>query len=101
MDKVINMNRKEHLLTILAEECAEVAQRATKALRFGLEEVQPGQDLTNEKRIRLEMEDLLGVYEMLVYEGHLEVPDQRSINAKKVRIELYFDRSRSNGSLND
>ena len=30
------MTREEHLLTIVAEECAEVAQRATKALRFGL-----------------------------------------------------------------
>ena len=29
------MTREEHLLTIVAEECAEVAQRATKALRFG------------------------------------------------------------------
>lgn len=28
------MNRSEHLLSCLAEECAEVAQRVSKALRF-------------------------------------------------------------------
>jgi hypothetical protein len=30
-----------------AEEAVEVAQRATKVLRFGIDEVQPGQSLTN------------------------------------------------------
>jgi len=30
---------QEHLLIILAEECSEVAQRASKALRFGLREI--------------------------------------------------------------
>ncbi len=35
------MNRRDHLLDILAEECAEVAIRVSKALRFGLDEV-PG-----------------------------------------------------------
>jgi hypothetical protein len=35
------MNPTEHLLSCLAEECAEVAQRASKSLRFGLSEVQP------------------------------------------------------------
>jgi hypothetical protein len=32
------MNITEHLLATLAEECAEVAQATSKALRFGLDE---------------------------------------------------------------
>jgi len=34
---------EREVLTILMEECAEVIQRASKALRFGLDEVQPEQ----------------------------------------------------------
>lgn len=50
------------LLTILAEECAEVAQRCTKALRFGTSEVQPGQPLTNMQRIEQEVGDIVCVF---------------------------------------
>lgn len=31
------MNKAEHLLTCLAEECAEIQQAVSKALRFGVE----------------------------------------------------------------
>lgn len=46
------------LLTILIEECAEVQQRATKALRFGLDEIQPGQPFTNAERLAREIGDV-------------------------------------------
>jgi NTP pyrophosphatase (non-canonical NTP hydrolase) len=46
------------LLTILIEECAEVAQRATKLLRFGAAETQPGQPLNNVERLSEETGDL-------------------------------------------
>lgn len=55
------MNRTEYLLCCLAEECTEVGQRVSKALRFGLREVQPMQPLNNAERIREEMRDLLAV----------------------------------------
>jgi hypothetical protein len=45
------MTREQHLLTILAEECGEVVQRASKAIRFGLDESQPGQLDDNKKRL--------------------------------------------------
>lgn len=51
------------LLTILIEECSEVQQRATKALRFGVGEVQPGQPFTNAERLGAEVGDLLTVLE--------------------------------------
>ena len=50
---------ERELLEILIEECAEVQQRATKALRFGLAEVQPGQMLNNAQRMAEEYGDLL------------------------------------------
>jgi NTP pyrophosphatase (non-canonical NTP hydrolase) len=58
------MTRTEHLLSITAEECAEVAQRVTKAMRFGLTEIQPGQPFTNADRIMAEFNDLQAMIEM-------------------------------------
>lgn len=55
------MTNVQYLLTCLMEECAEVAQRCSKAIRFGLNEVQNCQGLTNEKRIMDEVCDLRGV----------------------------------------
>ena len=48
---------EREVLDILIEECAEVIQRATKMLRFGRDEVQAGQDLTNAERLALEIGD--------------------------------------------
>ncbi len=50
------MTEAEHLMTIAAEECAEVAHRISKALRFGMEEIQSDttanpDGLTNRDRI--------------------------------------------------
>ena len=50
---------ERELLTILMEECAEVQQRASKMLRFGVNEVQPGQAATNAERLSAEVGDLL------------------------------------------
>lgn len=51
------MNTTEHLLTIVSKECNEVAQRVSKALRFGLREVEPGQEQNNLARIIYEFND--------------------------------------------
>lgn len=97
------MDRKEHLLTCLSEECAEVAQRVSKALRFGLEEVQAGQNLTNRQRIVEEYHDLCAVVVILVSEGILEPstimldPDQ--VTAKRAKIERFMAISRREGAL--
>ena len=94
------MTRKEHLLTILAEECVEVAKRATKALRFGLDETQPGQGLTNIQRIMYEMGDLMAVYGMLGEEA--EFPDidmHAAIEAKQAKVEHFLKYSAELGTL--
>lgn len=95
------MTRQEHLLTILIEECNETAQRATKALRFGLEEVQPEQDATNAERIVYEFNDIVAVMELLYAEGGLpKVFDAVSAGLKKVKIEKYFSYSSNCGTVN-
>lgn len=63
------MTFQEHLLACLIEECAEVQQRATKALRFGLYEVQPEQEVNNVDRLVAEVTDLLGVLDLLQDNG--------------------------------
>lgn len=89
------MNRAEHLLTKLMEECAEVAQEASKAAIFGPQEVMPGQPLTNRDRVLKELNDLWAVCEML----GLAVVDRPAIEAKKAKVQKYIDYARSVGTL--
>jgi hypothetical protein len=91
------MTREEHLLTILSEECAEVSQRAAKALRFGLFETQEGKEDDNSVRLREEIEDLLGVIRILRDEGLITEPSHDRILAKKPRIEKFLEHSREMG----
>lgn len=94
------MTRTEHLLTILAEECAEVAQRATKALRFGLSEVKPGQSETNAEQLVRELVDLRAVVDMLEREGALPVNHPTNTMARKrAQVEKYLAYSASLGLL--
>lgn len=102
MDGAKTMNRVEHILTIVGEECAEVAQRASKAARFGLSEIQAGQDLDNRERILYEFADLCGALELLNDGCLIEevVSGLRSqIDAKKAKVEKYLDYSLQVGSL--
>ena len=95
------MDRTEHLLTILSEECAEVSQRVTKSLRFGINETQEGQELNNADRLTYELSDLFAVYEMLVSEGVIpKVEDNHDLNIKKKRVEKYLLISKGLGRLN-
>lgn len=98
----MSMTRLEHLLTIAAEECTEIGQRVSKALRFTLGEVQPGQALTNAERIMYEFRDLQAVMEMLEDEGALPsiwIRDVAAIEAKKNKVEVFLAHSAEVGTL--
>ncbi len=96
------MNRLEHLLTILAEECNEVAVRCSKAKRFGLAEIQPEQLLTNAQRIRQEVQDVFALLSMLHLEGHIDASkDFNAIDEKKSKVEKFLEYSRQCGTLTD
>lgn len=57
------------LMVILAEECAEVIQRVSKALRFGVDEIQPGQPHTNGQRLGSEIGQLSHMVDLCVARG--------------------------------
>ena len=92
------MNQIEHLLFKLAEECAEVTQEASKAAIFGMDEVMPGQSLSNRERVVKELNDLYAVVEML----GLCKTDRPAIEAKKSKVRHYMDYARDEcGTLKD
>lgn len=59
------MKIRQYYLLKLIEECAEVAQRASKSMQFGPEEIQKDQQKTNATRLRDEVEDLLAIIAIL------------------------------------
>lgn len=94
------MNRKEQLLTILIEECGEVIQAATKALRFGLDDYYK-QPPDNKEKISAEMADVMGTFFLLIKEGILDAPEQSLILGREKRIENYLLYSKEKGTLID
>jgi len=101
------MNEIEHLLTILSEECAELAKCAAKAQRFGLNDIEPGLTETNADRIMAEFHDVLAAMEMLSDSvpgmGDLGVyasPRVRdAIYAKVEKVQKWMNYSREQGTL--
>jgi hypothetical protein len=97
------MTNTEYMLVYLAEECAEIAEqaskiaiRASKALRFGLDEVQAGEIRDNSKRLYAELGELLAVAELAADLGII-TPDD--IDRKKEKVEKYKELSRRLGTL--
>lgn len=79
-------------LVLLIEECAEVTQRATKAIRFGLEEVQAGQDLTNRERLERELIDLAVAIGLCIQYAKVSadtLEDDKLLDAKLHRLAKY------------
>lgn len=95
------MNLTEHLLTCAAEEGCEIGQAGHKALRFGLDDINPKSRQTNRQDLVTEVNDLLGVLEMLQEHG-VELPglfDRRAIEAKKLRVLTWMEHSLAVGAL--
>lgn len=100
------MDRIEHLAATAAEEACEVGQRITKALRFGFDEIQAGQPLTNAERIVGEFHDLFVMLEWLREEGKIPrhlffVPPPGVTEAKRTKVEKFMAISREQGVLSD
>lgn len=106
------MNSAEHLLSCLSEECSEItaecvdlisacsktAVRVSKAQRFGLSEIQPGQLLSNAERISLELADLLALAEVLESAGLIT---RTQVEAKKVKLVKFMGLAREVGTLTE
>ena len=107
------MNRQEHLLTILGEECSELHQELCKAMRFGVNE-QRDLSTTNAQRIFKEFNDVLAMVDM-VNESVISTSrssgitytdkgvmyrDESFIKEKIAKVEKYLVYSEECGTLN-
>jgi hypothetical protein len=91
------LTEEQYLLICLMEECDEVSQRVAKALRFGLDEVQVGQDQTNRERLLGELDDLYTVAHELRFR---QIVAQPAPNITKMqKIAKFMGYSREMGQL--
>lgn len=94
------MKKAEHLLVCLAEECAEIQQAVSKALRFGLDDGSPDKTTTNAEDIQKELVDLLGVIALLGDEGIMTFDTTKvDVPEKKAKVRKYMDYARERGTL--
>lgn len=80
---IITLERNDEILTILAEECAEVIQMCSKIKRFGL-------DVQNKELLTKELADLQCMID-LVYEYKI-IDNTRTVNLidnKRKKLKLY------------
>jgi hypothetical protein len=87
------------------EECAEVSEqcsaltvRVSKALRFGLNEVQKGQLLSNMQRISIELNDLRATSELLEQKG---IVNFSQLLEKKHRLAYFIAVAKNEGIINE
>ncbi len=103
------MNYLEHILTCAAEECGEVSKEIHKALRFGLDDqvtLDPNGPRgttgpTNRDKIVEELNDLMGVINMLVTCGALpyDWQDAERQDRKRGKVSAYMGYARRVGAL--
>ncbi len=97
------MNMHEHHLLMLMEECAEVAHRASKQMRFGEDEIQPGQPHKNRDRLRAEILDVFACVEFLIDADQVDPIDpcdvREHLKLKRTKIESMWKLSREQGCL--
>ena len=98
------MNYNENLLVVAQEECAEIQQEISKALRFGLDNYHPAvPTMSNAHRILTQYYQLQEVMEMLISGGVLPELSYTAIEAikhdKKCNVEKYARLSQSLGRI--
>jgi NTP pyrophosphatase (non-canonical NTP hydrolase) len=97
------MNRSESLLLQVAEEATEVAQAASKCIRFGPTHTWPTREGQARERLYQEFLECVALVEMCQAEGLLPQPtymkDRTAIDAKKMRVEHYLTISKELGTV--
>lgn len=86
------MNRNEYIVLVMGEEASEVAQMASKLLRFGMHDVFAGKHAKNTELAHKELDDLTAMVEMMNDElGFGYVPNRINIDAKKARFNHFHE----------
>jgi hypothetical protein len=99
------MNKLDHLLWVVAEESAEVAHRASKCARFGLNEYEPGSIQNNLTRLIGEFNDLYAAMWLIlesqgyIHDEVLRQPIQQE--AKRAKVEKFLAYSKECGRLDE
>ena len=94
------MNRTEHLLTCLMEECSEIQKVVAKALRFGLDDHAPDTTEKNSESISGEIVDLLAIIEMLEERNIIPIlKTPELIQQKKGKVLKYMEYAKEQGTL--
>jgi len=70
-------------------------------MRFGLDDIQPGQESTNAERVIYELTDLCAIIEMLGEEGLIDpsANPRPGIDRKKAKVEHYIEYAKERGTL--
>ena len=95
------MKSDEWILIKVMEECDELSQRVSKALTFGLHEVQEGQAYSNQERIMHELADLLGILELSRERDLTLTVESERIDKKKDKVLKYLEYAKSLGVVED
>jgi NTP pyrophosphatase (non-canonical NTP hydrolase) len=97
------MNRSEALLLQVAEEACEVAQAASKCIRFGPTHTWPTRKGEARERLYQEFLECVALIEMCQAEGILpdctDGKDRAAIEAKKQRVESFITVSEELGTI--
>lgn len=91
------MNRKEELLLVLMEECAEIIQAVSKIRRFGEHAYNPldKKKITNSVHLETEIGDFMGVLKLLVEENHINGENLIELAEKKIKkLDKYMNAKR-------
>lgn len=83
------MTYNEYLLTKLSEECAELAQAASKLNLFGIYSYNPFDPLkvTNQDNLKNEFNDVLATIDMLMESMNIDITrDEKMIDKKRLKM---------------
>lgn len=98
------MRKNEYLTLVAMEECAEIQQALSKAIRFGVDDHHPSRaDETNEEQLLTEFYQLTAMIEELQNQGIIESFTREKIAEVKQnkikKVYQYMDYSKKQGLL--
>lgn len=87
------MTRNENIIVVAMEECAELTQALSKALRFGMDAHHCETGIVNSDTVLYEYTQLQAVMEMISEEYGLKLDDkikQSIMSSKKSNVEKFY-----------